>query len=84
MKKRIHKYEIYLGDNNLRCNGAPMAVLHAAYQGNRLMVWIEVDEDKQGADILILTLPTGADVPLTATHVSTVLSGAFVWHVYHM
>jgi len=81
----IRKFEIKtIGEQNIDVGGAMPTVLSAVAQGDKLILWVQLEEDYPGSfnlDVLVV----GEGVPYKAkdTFVSTVvMSDGAVWHVF--
>ena len=82
---RIRKFEIKTIDKqNIDVGGARPTVLSAVAQGNKLILWVQLEDDYPGSfniDLLVV----GEDVPYETQgdFVSTaVMPDGMVWHVF--
>jgi hypothetical protein len=56
--------------------------LHIGIQDGLIMMWIEVDPEKDKHPRSFFVIGTGWEVPPNANYVGTVFIDEFVWHVY--
>jgi hypothetical protein len=59
-------------------------VLTANMQGDKVVLWAEVDTDEVLEHRTFHVYGTGHVIPDNACYIATVFEGVFVWHVYEV
>jgi hypothetical protein len=78
----VYKFPLMFGQQTILMQ-AGAKLLHAAAQHGRWMLWAEIDPEAPLAGRMIGFVGTGdRAIEPGWQHITTVLDGDFVWHVY--
>lgn len=78
----VYKYPMNLGYNNITLP-LESEIVHAAMQYGQLHIWVEQDPNRPFVQREFNVYPTGQYIHNNnEMHVSTVVAGDFVWHLY--
>lgn len=80
--KTIHKYPIYVGQNNCLSIPKDSKIILVANQKDFVTIWIEVDLTKEFEERNFHIYGTGHDIQKNVRHIESCIVDPFVWHVY--
>lgn len=83
--RKILKHLIRLTEEQLLELPSGSTLLHVAYKGDQLYLWVEVPESSDSTDTYIIkVVGTGALTNLYEyRYLGTVHQKSFVWHIYY-
>lgn len=82
MDRVVYKYEIDLTQGTTVKACAPAKPVHFARQDSSYCVWVEQQVGQPDTTIEFYVVGTGHPIPEGFEHVSSILDGPFVWHLY--
>lgn len=81
--RTIYKYKLEITDQQLLTIPEQPHFLHVGEQDGELMLWAEVDSEKEKTNFEVYVCGTGNPIPEKAKHyLGTVQIEIFVWHVF--
>lgn len=84
MTKRILKWTVMADDKVQEVGGGPIVLVGAQLGGLLVQVWTEETGDEVRSTRKVVVVGTGHPVPQGATHLGSVVSQPFVWHLYEV
>ena len=79
----IYKYPLSLPQVNALELPESFFVALVAIQEGQIRIWIEHDPEAEKIPYQFISYGTGHPIPKHMTHVGSVISGPYVWHVYY-
>jgi hypothetical protein len=81
--RTVWKYELSHGLNKIDLPAGAQPV-HAAMQGNALMLWVDQETEFATQQRAFIATGTGHTVPAGAVFIATAFGGPFVWHIWEI
>lgn len=82
--KKIYKYPIGIGVNYIKSFAGAKVISAGFDPQGQFSVWTIVDIDQPKAELCVLCLGTGWDVPAAATFIDTVQDEEYIWHIFQL
>ncbi len=82
MTRRIFKYPL-TGWETIIQIPAPFEPLCVYVQGDKIQVWVKVNDMGSDVPVTFYMVPTGGEIPTQSKYVATVHTPPTVWHVFY-